>query len=86
MRTTILGVWLPIQKRNYHDLIKDLNQEMPLYINDKKIYEVLKGLKLKKGEKNYISNLILSYKALIKNKFISKIELNYLRAWIKDLN
>ena len=74
------------QKRNYHDLIKDLNQEMPLYINDKKIYEVLKGLKLKKGEKNYISNLILSYKALIKNKFISKIELNYLRAWIKDLN
>ena len=73
------------QNRNYHDLIKDLNQEMPLYVDNKKIYEILRNLKMKKGEKNYVKNLILSYKTLIKNKIISKSELSYLYSWIHDL-
>ena len=40
---------------------------------------------MKKGEKNYVKNLILSYKTLIKNKIISKSELSYLYSWIHDL-
>ena len=35
------------QSRNYHDLIKDLNQEMPLYVDNKRIYEILRNLKMK---------------------------------------
>ncbi len=74
------------QDRNFHDLNSDFNLEVPMYLNNKKIYGILDKLKFKKGEKKYSSNLLIAYQALIKNKIISKNELKYLNAWIKDLN
>ena len=72
------------QKRNYHNLIKDFEQESQMYLNNKKIFNLLNKLKLEKGSKKYLKNLVISYKSLIKKKFISTSELKYLNAWIKD--
>ena len=73
------------QKRNKHDLYKDLEDEVGLYLNNKKIINSILKLNLKKGEKNYLSNILACYKFLIKKKFIQKNELKYLRAWISDI-
>ena len=60
------------QIRNNHNLIDDLKQEMPLYKNFKKCYEILKNIKLKKCKKNYLVNLLKSYKGLVKNNILRK--------------
>ena len=38
------------QKRNIHNLMLDFDQEIPMYINSKKIFEILKKIKLKKRD------------------------------------
>ena len=73
------------QKRNQHNLMQDFEQEVPMYLNNKKIFLVLSKLSLKKGEKNYLINLLKCYKALVEKKFISRKELKYLNLWIKDI-
>jgi hypothetical protein len=73
------------QKRNQHNLMQDFEQEVPMYLNNKKIFVILSKLSLKKGEKNYLINLLKCYKALVEKKFISRKELKYLNLWIKDI-
>jgi hypothetical protein len=73
------------QKRNFHNLLKDFEQEIPMYLNNKNIFNLLSNLNFKKGIKNYLWNLRLAYKSLIKNNFISKSELVFLNAWINDM-
>jgi len=73
------------QERNKHNLYKDFEDEIGLYINNKKIINLVLNLNLKKGEKNYLSNILTCYKFLIKKKFIKQNELKYLRAWISDI-
>ncbi len=73
------------QIRNIHDLTDDLKQEFSLYKNLEKGLEKLKKLKLDKGNKNYLKNLLVSYKALIKEKIFNPNELKYLYAWIDDI-
>lgn len=72
------------QNRNFHDLNKDFDQEVPMYLNNKKIFNILDKTKFIKGEKNYLKNLLKAYKILIKNNFILKEELKFLNAWIND--
>ena len=72
------------QKRNHHNLILDFKDETSMYINNKKIMEILNKTKLKKGISNLSTNLVLCYKALIKNGFFEKKEFMYLKAWVKD--
>jgi len=72
------------QDRNKHDLMKDFESEIPVYLESQKIINLLVGIKFKKGPKKYIDNLLLCYKKLIKNKIFIKEELFYLKAWISD--
>lgn len=74
------------QKRNNHDLINDFKEEIPMYLYNNKIYNILRKLILKKGEKNYINNLIKCYQALVDNNFLHKKEMKFLNHWIDDLN
>jgi hypothetical protein len=71
------------QKRNIHNLNNDFKEEVPMYLNNKNIFNSLSNLKLIKGD--YLSNLLICYKCLIKNGYISKKELIYLRSWISDI-
>ena len=72
------------QFRNDHNLLNDFEQEIPMYLLDKKINDIILNLKLKKGEKFYLKNLKKCYDALILKKIISYKENIYLNAWIKD--
>lgn len=72
------------QFRNDHNLLNDFEQEIPMYLKDKKINEIISNLKLKKGEKNYLYNLKICYNSLINHGIISKKEIFYLDAWISD--
>lgn len=74
------------QKRNFHNLHKDFEEEMPVYLNNKKIVDILKDINMKKGTKYFSENLIKSYSSLIKNRIISRDEMTYLSYWMKDLN
>jgi len=73
------------QNRNLHNLNSDFEQEIPMYLNNHKIYELLKKIKLKEKKENYFENLIICYEAIIKANFISRQELKFLKLWIKDL-
>ena len=64
--------------------MKDFNEEMPMYLNNKLIFNIIKKLKLKKGINFFSENLIYIYSVLIKKKILKKKELYYLKAWIKD--
>ena len=57
---------------------------MPMYLNNKLIFNIIKKLKLKKGINFFSENLIYIYSVLIKKKILKKKELYYLKAWIKD--
>ena len=72
------------QNRNEHNLIRDFEDEIPIYLNCKKIINILFKLKLKKQKENYYENLIQCYNALIKNKIFYQAEKKYLKAWIND--
>ena len=36
------------QDRNFHDLNKDFDQEVPMYVNNKKMFNILNNTKFKK--------------------------------------
>ena len=72
------------QKRNDHNLVNDLLQEIPLYSQSEEIVAVLKKIKLRNGDRYYCENLILSYQTLINKGFINPEELKFLRCWISD--
>ena len=72
------------QERNIHNLIGDFNQEIPMYMNSKKIFQTIEKINLKKGIKYFNYNLIKIYKVLIKIKIFEENEISYLKAWLKD--
>jgi hypothetical protein len=76
-------VW---QERNEHNLLKDFEQEVPGYINNHRIKNVLEKLSLKKGKNEIGSNLLICYEELIRHKIITDArELELLDAWLGDI-
>ncbi len=73
------------QYRNPHDLINDFIDEIPMFENDKIIYEALSNLSLKKGIENYANNMLKCYQKLIELKIINKKEISFLEAWLYDI-
>ena len=73
------------QYRNPHDLIKDFIDEIPMFENDKIIYEALSNLSLKKGKENYAYNMLKCYQKLIELKIINNKEITFLKAWLYDV-
>jgi len=75
-------VW---QVRNEHDLLKDLSDEMVGYLNNVLLCEQLSRLDIIPGIENLSVNLLNCYKALINMELIGSDELNYLTAWLEDI-
>lgn len=74
------------QIRNEHNLLSDFKSEIPIYLENNKIIQLLKDINLKKGSENYIDNLIKCYELLVKKDFLPKKELILLNYWVQDLN
>ncbi|MEJ7645117.1 MAG: STELLO glycosyltransferase family protein [Chryseolinea sp.] len=74
------------QERNEHNLLKDFEQEVPGYLCNNRIKEILEGLTLRNGIAAIADNMLICYEALVKNGIISdERELTLLSAWLEDV-
>jgi STELLO glycosyltransferases len=76
------SVW---QDRNDHDLLRDFADEVPGYLHNARIAEVLSALDLPAGEKNIPANLTRCYASLVELGVVAREELALLAAWLADL-
>lgn len=72
------------QDRNAHNILDDFKLEIPMYTDNKLIYNILDKIQYKVGKKYYAYNLRKSYEVLIKHNIFKKKEIIYLNAWLKD--
>lgn len=73
------------QLRNDHSLMRDFADEVPGYLHNRKIGEVLTGLSLKPGVENLGPNLLLCYEALVRATIMEQREIPLVEAWLEDL-
>jgi hypothetical protein len=73
------------QDRNSHDLMKDFLDEIPGYLNNHRIAEMLLELPLKPTLEAIPDNLRQSYQGLAKMGMVAVAELDLLEAWLEDL-
>lgn len=71
------------QERNEHDLMKDFESEIPMYLQSRKVVETVS--EVISSDFSIESNLFLSYEALYKKGIVKKKELSLVRAWLKDI-
>jgi hypothetical protein len=76
------NVW---QERNDHNLMRDFADEVPGYLHNRAMGEVLDTLELRPGADAMPSNLRRCYQALVEKSWIGKEELPLLDAWLADL-
>ena len=74
------------QKRNPHNLINDLREEVRLYGLTKEISIALRKLKLFTGNKNFHKNMILCYEKILSFGITKKNELEFIDCWFDDLS
>lgn len=72
------------QARNAHDLLKDFEDEVPGYLHNRRLCELLEKLDLETKPKAISANLWRCYVALIAEGLFPKEELELLEAWIED--
>jgi hypothetical protein len=72
------------QDRNEHDLLKDFEDEIPGYLKNDLIVEILSALKLKQGEENMCDNLLTCYHALVNKNILPLEEIHSLTQWIRE--
>ena len=73
-----------VQERNPHDYLRDFHDEVPGYLQNTRIADILTGLDLAAGEAAVADNLLACYDALIREKIFPPAEWPLVQAWIKD--
>lgn len=73
------------QERNEHDLMRDFSDEVPGYLNNRKIGRELDGLELAPGVEMIPDNLGVCYQKLVSMGLVGAPELALLDAWLRDL-
>jgi STELLO glycosyltransferases len=74
------------QQRNDHSLLRDFEEEVPGYLNNGRIREVLDDMDLPVGQENIPAAMRAAYQKLVAIKLIGEPELPLLDAWIEDLS
>jgi hypothetical protein len=72
-----------IQERNYHSLIEDFEQEIPLYLNSFDIFDKIKHSIA--HTTNVCQALELAYEQLLHSGYVKNFELKILKMWIGEL-
>ena len=75
-------VW---QERNEHNLMRDFEDEIPGYLNNRKIGKTLESLDLPPGVAKLSDNLLLCYEALVRIGVIDTRELALVEAWTSSI-
>lgn len=73
------------QTRNEHSLIRDFKDEVPGYLNNVKIVDLLQGLPLSAKLEDMGSNLKQCYETLVGAGIVPEAELPLVDAWLQDL-
>ena len=73
------------QNRNEHNLIKDFADEIPGYLNNSKIMELLREIGLSDDPNQIGPNMRTCYERLVKAQIISKDELRLVDLWLMDI-
>jgi hypothetical protein len=73
------------QERNVHNLMRDFEDEVPGYLNNKRIVNELADLKLRAGTSNIAGNLHICYEKLVSMSVVGQEELPLLDAWLDDI-
>jgi hypothetical protein len=76
-------VW---QEKNDHNLMKDFSNKISGYLNNSKIYEAFRDLKMKEGIENISENMLLCYWKLIEMDLVDANETGSLNVWLKCWN
>jgi len=71
------------QDRNQHDLDRDFTDEVPGYVRNKEIADVLSHLQLRSGEAQIGDNLYRCYEALVAAKVFPSAELELVALWLE---
>jgi hypothetical protein len=72
------------QERNEHDLMKDFKDEVPGYLYNEEIVQLLGQLELTQGKEYICENLSRCYEWLVAKDIFPVTELQSIYAWIKD--
>jgi hypothetical protein len=73
------------QERNAHDLLQDFADEIPGYLNNRRIANELVNLRLKPSLQAIPDNLLICYEALVVLGVLGIEELDLLQTWLHDL-
>lgn len=74
------------QERNEHNLMKDFADEIPGYLNNRLIAELLEKIPLTPGKENLPENMKKCYRKLIEQGLIAAEEETLLDLWLEDLS
>jgi hypothetical protein len=72
-----------LQKRNPHDYMSDFNSEIPMYLNCRKVVDVVSTAI--STDESMESNLYNAYVSLLEKGIVEDDELRTLEAWLNDL-
>jgi hypothetical protein len=73
------------QDRNQHNLLHDFRDEIPGFLNNDKIVDLLSNVDLPGDEESQFIAIRLCYEALVKEDIFPEKELQLLDAWISDI-
>jgi hypothetical protein len=73
------------QERNEHPLMKDFEDEVVGYLNNKGICEALSSLSLRGGTPYLAENMITCYEKLVSMGLLAQGELDLLAYWLSDM-
>lgn len=74
-----------VQERNPHNLLNDFKQEVPGYLENERIRQVLEGVALSSRPNSVTDNLHRCYEALIVAGLIPAAEMPILESWISGI-
>lgn len=74
------------QERNVHNLMKDFQDEVPGYLNNRRICEALDRVSLRPGAERLGENLLICYEALVRTGALDTAEISLVQAWTDDLD
>jgi len=73
------------QDRNEHNLLKDFADEIPGYLNNSKIMELLSDIRLSDNPHQIGPNMRTCYERLVEEQIVSEDELHLVDLWLKDI-
>ncbi len=74
-----------VQDRNAHDLMRDFRDEVPGYLQNRRIADVLDALSLSSAPADTGANLLRCYEALVRAEIFSQKETDLVQVWLTDL-